>query len=212
MGTLAGRLVKIYRYPVKSLAAQPLDSATVSWHGLDGDRRWAFVRRNQETSGFPWLTIRQRNDLVRYHVTADTSVRTPAGRVHDLTDPDLAREVGADRIQKLDRGTFDSAPLSLITACSAGIEPLRFRRNLLVGTDAPEEDWIGRTLRIGTARIRIDRRDRRCVVVNVDPVTGQRDPATLTRIARDHDMCLGVYGSTVEPGTVATGDDVWLDG
>lgn len=72
----------------------------------------------------------------------------------------------------------------------------------------PEEDWIGRTLRIGTTRIRVDRRDRRCVVVNVDPRTGRRAPAVLRRIGREHDTCLGAYGSTVEPGTVGAGDGV----
>ncbi|ROS43624.1 MOSC domain-containing protein [Amycolatopsis thermoflava] len=205
---LVGHLAAIFRYPVKSMAAQPLDEAAVSWHGLDGDRRWAFVRPGQESNGFPWLTIRRRNDLVRYQVVGESQVRTPDGRLHDVTDPALAAELGAARVQKLDRGTFDSAPLSLITTRSAGAEPLRFRPNLLIDTDVPEEDWIGRTLRIGTTRIRVDRRDRRCVVVNVDPRTGRRDPAVLRRIAREHDMCLGVYGSTVEPGTVGAGDEV----
>jgi len=207
---LVGRLTGIFRYPVKSMAAQPLEESTLSWHGLDGDRRWAFVRPGQEGNGFPWLTIRERNDLVRYHVVDATKVRTPDGRVYDVRDPDLSRELGAERVQKLDRGTFDSAPLALISARSAGGEVLRFRPNLLVDTDVREEDWIGHTLRIGTARIRVDRRDRRCVVVNVDPLTGRRDPATLKRVAREHDMWLGVYGSTVDPGRVALGDAVFL--
>ncbi|AIJ24401.1 MOSC N-terminal beta barrel domain-containing protein [Amycolatopsis methanolica] len=128
---LVGHLAAIFRYPVKSMAAQPLDEAAVSWHGLDGDRRWAFVRPGQESNGFPWLTIRRRNDLVRYQVVGESQVRTPDGRLHDVTDPALAAELGAARVQKLDRGTFDSAPLSLITTRSAGAEPLRFRPNLL---------------------------------------------------------------------------------
>ena len=46
----------------------------------------------------------------------------------------------------------------------------------------------------------------------LDPVTTLRDPAVLGAIARERQACLGVYGSTVEPGRVAIGDLVTLDG
>jgi len=66
-------------------------------------------------------------------------------------------------------------------------------------------------LRIGAMRMRVDKRDGRCVVVTIDPVTTERDPAILRAIARDRQGCLGVYGSTVEPGRVAVGDAVVID-
>ncbi len=59
--------------------------------------------------------------------------------------------------------------------------------------------------------MRVDKRDQRCVVVTVDPVTLARDPAILRVIARERDARLGVYGSTVEPGQVAVGDPVELE-
>jgi len=40
-----GRVVGLWRYPVKSMAAEPLGAANVGWHGLAGDRRWAFGSR-----------------------------------------------------------------------------------------------------------------------------------------------------------------------
>ena len=39
-----GRVVALWRYPVKSMAAERSTEADVGWHGLAGDRRWAFVR------------------------------------------------------------------------------------------------------------------------------------------------------------------------
>ncbi len=42
--TVVGRVVALWRYPVKSMAGEELDGAEVSWHGLAGDRRWAFIR------------------------------------------------------------------------------------------------------------------------------------------------------------------------
>jgi uncharacterized protein len=59
--------------------------------------------------------------------------------------------------------------------------------------------------------MRVDKRDQRCVVVTVDPVTLARDPAILRAIARQRDARLGVYASTVEPGQVAVGDPVELE-
>jgi hypothetical protein len=57
-GRIAGRVAGLWRYPVKSMAAEVLAEADVSWHGLAGDRRWAFIRDGMAHSGTPWLTTR----------------------------------------------------------------------------------------------------------------------------------------------------------
>jgi hypothetical protein len=223
----------VLRYPVKSMAAEPVGDVDVSWHGLSGDRRWAFVRPDLSGNGFPWLTLRQRNDLNDYRPRSveperpDASaviVRTPAGARLDVTAPALAAELGEGvRVMKLDRGTFDTLPLSLITTrtveslgalLGTDLNVLRFRPNLVIealGAAAfPEDEWVGRVLTVGTAWVRIDVRDKRCVVVNVDPVTGHRDPTVLRAIATHRETRLGVYGSTIRPGRVAVGDSVVL--
>ena len=55
-GTHVGRVVGLWRYPVKSMAGESLSEAEVFWHGLVADRRWAFIRNGVERSGFPCLT------------------------------------------------------------------------------------------------------------------------------------------------------------
>ena len=231
--TVVGRVAGLWRYPVKSMAGEQLDSVEVSWHGLAGDRRWAFIRAGQVHSGFPWLTIRERPDLAHYRPSfADPDrpnastvlVRTPRGGELDVADPALAAGFGPGvGVIKCDRGVFDTMPLSLLTTQSvaglgrlagAGLDPGRFRPNLLVdapGCDFPEDAWVGRVLRIGGLRMRVDKRDQRCVVVTVDPVTLGRNPAILRAIARERDARFGVYGSTMEPGQVAVGDPVELE-
>ena len=59
--------------------------------------------------------------------------------------------------------------------------------------------------------MRADQPDERCVVINVDPETGERDPEVLRTLARERSACIGIYGSTVEPGRVAVGDPVVLE-
>ncbi len=233
MDTEVGRLVGLWRYPVKSMGGEPLDTVEVSWHGVAGDRRWAFVRAGVERSGFPWLTIRERPDMNAYRprftdpARPDSSpirVRTPSGTEHDVLDPALASDLGhGARAIKQDRGVFDTFPLSLISTqtvtglsafVGAELDIRRFRPNLIVEASGsgpyPEDAWVGSTLKIGTLALRVDKRDGRCAVVNVDPASGQRDATVLRAIARERSACAGVYGSTVEPGRVTLGDGVYI--
>jgi uncharacterized protein YcbX len=228
-----GRVAALWRYPVKSMGAEALAEAEVSWHGLAGDRRWAFIRDGQVRSGFPWLTLRQRPDLSHYRPSfvepdrphaSRTMVRTPAGNELDVVDPALAAELGDGvRVIKQDRGVFDALPLSVITTqtvaslsalTGSDLDVLRFRPNLQIEATSdetfPEDAWVGHVLRIGSMRMRVDARDKRCLVVNIDPGTTRRDPAILRAITHERQASVGVYGSTVQPGRIAVGDSVTM--
>ena len=234
-GREIGRVAGLWRYPVKSMAAEPLEAVDVSWHGLAGDRRWAFVQPDMPRSGFPWLTIRERPDMAHYVPSFDeperpddsrVTVRTPAGRALEVIDQELADELGAGaRVIKQGRGVFDTMPLSLITTrtladlgarVGSELVPLRFRPNLLVEPASddpyPEDAWVGSVLRIGGLAMRVDQRDPRCVMITIDPETTARTPAILRAVAAEREGCLGVYGSVVAPGRVALGDPVTLEG
>ena len=230
-----GRVVGLWRYPVKSMAAEALERADVGWQGLEGDRRWAFIRKGMVRSGFPWLTIRENPRMWGYQprlTDADrpnacvTLVRTPSGAELDVTDPALAEELGhGARVLRQDRGIFDTAPLSLITTqtvqalgemVGAPLDPLRFRPNLLVeaagGEPFAEDAWVGAVLAVGGIRMRVDKRDERCVMINVDPATTERNTAVLRAVARQRQGGLGVYGATVRPGSISVGDAVVIGG
>ncbi len=231
---MIGRVAALWRYPVKSMAGQALERADVAWQGIAGDRRWAFVQDGQVRSGFPYFTIRERSEMARFVPSlrdpsdpdgSSVDVRTPSGEVLDVADPALAAALGGGiRPIKLNRGLFDAAPLSLATtqavaqvseSVGTSLDPRRFRPNLLVDTGGeagwPEDAWIGSVLRVGDLRFRVDRPDKRCVVVTVDPETTERDPRVLRAIAQGHDACFGVYGTTVAPGALAVGDPVFLE-
>ena len=230
-----GRVVGLWRYPVKSMAAEPLDTVEVSWHGLLGDRRWAFIRQNAVRSGFPWFTLRQRNDMNRYVPsfadtdnveTSKTTVQTPSGGTFDVDDPALGADLCPEgaRLIKQSRGVFDTFPVSLITTQTVArlsemvgdeLDALRFRPNILVeaGNSEPfqEDTWVGRILTIGGLRMRVDQRDTRCVVITIDPETGERNPEVLRTVTDQRQRCLGVYGTTVGPGRIGLADEVLLE-
>lgn len=230
----AGIVSGLWRYPVKSMAGQALASADISWAGLAGDRRWAFVRPDSHGSGFPWHTIREFPQMSNYVALLgepdrpDRSrvlVRTPDGVVYDVTDPRLAAELGTGlRVMRLDRAAFDAMPVSVISdstvsaLCALARVPgneLRFRPNVVVTLDsgAPfeEDDWVGSAVRIGPAVVRIDRRDSRCTIVNVNPASGLPDSHLLKVIGATRGACAGVYGTTMLPGVIRVGDPVLVE-
>jgi uncharacterized protein len=101
---------------------------------------------------------------------------------------------------------------ALENAIGAPVNPLRFRGNIYVsGWPAWHEfDLVGREIAIGqAARLKITKRIQRCVAINVDPDTAERDlsiPHTLMKTF-GHADC-GVYGEVVAGGPIAAGDEL----
>ena len=230
----AGVVSGLWRYPVKSMAGEALARADLSWAGLAGDRRWAFVRPDSGGSGFPWHTIREFPQMSNYVALlgeparpdrSQVLVRTPDGGLYDVTDPRLAAELGTGlRVMRLDRGAFDAMPVSVISdstvsaLCTLADVPgngLRFRPNVVLtldsGTPFEEDEWVGSAVRIGAAVVRMDRRDSRCIIVNVDPASGLPGSHLLKVIGATRGACAGVYGTTVLPGVIRVGDPVVVE-
>src|SRR5262244_1604560 len=98
-----GHVREIVRYPIKSMAGIAAESARLGWHGLDGDRRFAF-RRVGDASGFPWLSASRLPELILYQPVGveegaseplPTHVRTPAGARVAIGSAELDAEIGA---------------------------------------------------------------------------------------------------------------------
>jgi uncharacterized protein YcbX len=180
-----GRVADLVRYPVKSMAGIAAEAAFLGWHGLDGDRRFAF-RRLEDRSGFPWLSASRLPELILYHPVGHdessgevlpTEVRTPSGAQWPLGSRELQDEIAtrlgsAVELMKLKHGIFDDAPVSVISLATiagigreAGLEAegaldrRRFRANLVldVGDREPfhEDGWVGGTLLIGATEPRV---------------------------------------------------------
>jgi uncharacterized protein YcbX len=125
-----------------------------------------------------------------------------------------------------DRGaSFDGFPISMCStdsldalARAAGrdnVDGRRFRQNIYVSGVEPhgEDAWIGETVRVGDAVLRVKMRDERCVMTQHGPDTGEQDLDTLKLIAsyrtdRPKEVEFGVYCTVVEEGAVAVGDEV----
>src|SRR5436309_3652859 len=96
-----GHISALFRYPVKSMAGERLDSAKIGWDGLEGDRRLAF-RRLADRGAFPWLSASRLPELLLYRPIGrqdtaaeplPTHIRTPDGREYAITDQALPKEI-----------------------------------------------------------------------------------------------------------------------
>lgn len=97
----------------------------------------------------------------------------------------------------------------------SAFDPQRFRPNLVIDTGERdgfvEDGWIGRTLRIGEARLRIVDHAPRCVMVTHAQGHLPKDPGVLRTAARTNAGSVGVYAQVESPGPIRLGDAVHLD-
>ena len=90
-------------------------------------------------------------------------------------------------------------------------QPLRFRANLYFSGAAAwsEQEWVGRDLLAGGARLRVVKRIPRCAATEVNPDTAERDadPVAELRAAFGHPN-LGIYARVIDGGRIAVGDAI----
>jgi hypothetical protein len=60
------------------------------------------------------------------------------------------------------------------------------------------------------AALRVTMRDERCVMVNFDPDTAERDSEVMKTVVRLNENCAGVYGMVVRAGELRVGQVVTL--
>jgi uncharacterized protein YcbX len=167
-------------------------------------------------------------------VSADPSelivdVETPDGKTLGIDHPALMDMLRADIDQKhqltlmrSERALTDCRPVSIFSLQSGrqlgeeigtSMDKRRFRANVYVDLTSAEgfaeNEFVGRSLRIGPkVLVTILERDPRCVMITLDPETGQKSPEILKRVAQAHEGMAGVYGAVMVEGMLHKGDSV----
>src|SRR5216117_3163386 len=150
------------------------------------------------------------------HLELMVDVETPDGRTLAVDDPALIDMMRAERAMT------DCRPVSIFSLQSARqlgeetgtpIDKRRFRANVYVDLTSAqgfaENEFVGKTLRIGPkVVVTVLERDARCVMITLDPDTGEKTPAILKKVAQAHEGMAGVYGAVMVEGMLHKGDSV----
>jgi uncharacterized protein len=158
-------------------------------------------------------------------------VETPDGKMLAIDDPALIEMLRSNIDQKhqvtlmqSQRAMTDCRPVSIFSLQSAQqlaeetgtpIDKRRFRANVYVDLPSAkgfaENEFVGRSLKIGPkVVVQILERDARCVMITLDPDTGEQAPAILKKVAQAHDGMAGVYGAVLVEGMLHKSDSIEL--
>lgn len=225
---------QIWRYPVKSIGGELIESTYVHEDGVDGDRRWAVQdaagklgsgknsRRFTRISGLLGLTARYEDLAEPPIVTGEDGTEYPVAT--GAADQFLRSLAGKRVWVRRDTGIvhFDGVPLTMVGSAtldwlatqlpSVQVEARRLRPNLVVRTTEPfeEEAWLEQPVQIGTVQTVFEVILPRCVMVGMAQPGLARSNAVLRRIAARTDNPLGmaIGGQVTKVGTISVGDTV----
>jgi uncharacterized protein YcbX len=156
-------------------------------------------------------------------------VETPDEQTLAIDDPALIDLLRADidrkhqlTLMQSQRAMTDCRPVSIFSLQSARqlgeetgtpVDKRRFRANVYVDFASAqgfaENEFVGRSVRIGPkVVVTVLERDARCVMITLDPDTGEKTPAILKKVAQAHEGMAGVYGAVMVEGMLHKGDSV----
>lgn len=209
------RIQELWRYPVKSMAGERVESAEVTETGIVGDRMVLVVG-----PGGRIITSRTHPRLLGLRATlaADGDVLVNGKR---WEDPEIAEAVRAAagpkaRLVRYDGPErFDVLPLLIGTDGAfeqLGVDHRRLRPNIVVGgvEGLAERGWPGHRLRAGAAIASVVKLRARCVMTTYDPDTQVQDLSVLRRIASEFGGQMALDCAVISGGRVAVGDPVEL--
>ncbi|MDE8347021.1 MAG: MOSC domain-containing protein [Acidocella sp.] len=103
--------------------------------------------------------------------------------------------------------------LGALTAVAGHRDKRRFRANIYVDNIPPWEEfnWLGKSIRIGTATLLVQDRIDRCGATSVNPDTAIRDANPVRELQQNFGhVDLGVFAEVTNAGTIKPGDIIQI--
>lgn len=209
------KIAEIWRYPVKTMAGEMLQSVDVGHLGIKGDRvvhvedaseRVITSRSHPRFLGHKG-SLNLHGEVMVDGLPWDSA--EVAASVVDIAGPGakLVRYEGAER--------FDVLPLLVATdgaIAAFGHDHRRLRPNIVIGgvEGLAEREWPGACLRIGKVLIGVQDLRLRCIMTSFDPDTLLQDKGITHGIYRRFEGKLALNCFVIEGGEIAVGEEVQL--
>jgi uncharacterized protein YcbX len=204
---------EIWRYPVKSMAGEQLQSAQLTPSGIDGDRLIQVRNAHGRT-----ITSRTHPGLLGHRGTLDGQ-GNPLVDGLPWSDPTVLSAVqkiagpGARLVRDDSLDRFDILPLLVATDGSIaafGRDRRRLRPNIIVGgvSGLEEREWPGGELVIGDVVIGIQDLRARCIMTTYDPDSLAPDPQVLRDIVKRFGGKLALNCDVLRGGSIQVNQEV----
>jgi uncharacterized protein YcbX len=209
------KISEIWRYPVKSMAGEMIECASITSLGISGDRVV-----HVEDGGGRYITARTHPRLLGHHGTLNPEGEAFVDGIH-WTDPRVLDRVadivgpGARLVHDDTADRFDVLPLLVATdgaIAAFGYDGRRLRPNIVIaGVDGlAERSWPGRSLQIRNVILGVQDLRGRCIMTTFDPDTLKQDRQVLTRIVQKFGGKLALNCYVIQGGKIRVGDPVQL--
>jgi uncharacterized protein YcbX len=209
------KIREIWRYPVKTMAGERLQRASVGPLGIEGDR----VVHAKDARGRV-ITSRSHPRFLGHKGSLGADGVVLVDR-RPWDSPEVAAEVaeiggpGAKLVRYDGAERFDVLPLLVATdgAIKAfGHDHRRLRPNIVVGgvEGLTEGEWPGACLRMGKVLIGVQDLRLRCVMTSYDPDTLVQDKEITRGIYRRFGGKLALNCFVIEGDEITVGDEVQL--
>ena len=206
-------VAEIWRYPVKSMAGEQLQSAQLTPSGIDGDRVIQVRNAHGRT-----ITSRTNPGLLGHRGTLDGQ-GNPLVDGLPWTDPTILAAVqkiagpGSRLVRDDSLDRFDILPLLVATDGSIaafGRDRRRLRPNIIVGgvSGLEEREWPGGELVIGDVVIGIQDLRARCIMTTYDPDSLAPDPQVLRDIVKRFGGKLALNCDVLRGGSIQVNQEV----
>jgi uncharacterized protein YcbX len=205
-------IAELWRYPVKSMAGERLDTARLGLDGIPGDRGIVVLDGEGDI-----VSARTAPRLLQHHATLVDGEVLVDGLPWDSPEVATLVRAAAGEDATLVEATsplrFDILPLLVATdgaITSFGHDRRRLRPNIVIGgvEGLAERGWEYSAFRAGEAVIAMATLRGRCIVTTYDPDSGEQDVDVLRGIRARFGGTLALNAWAGVPGTVAVGDAV----
>ncbi|MEM8504474.1 MAG: MOSC domain-containing protein [Cyanobacteria bacterium P01_D01_bin.1] len=225
-----GYIKSLWRYPVKSLGGEAVETLEFDERGAISDRMFAMLTGDGKLgSGKNTRRFSQIDGLLSLSaaITSEgVKISFPYGETLTARDSSLntrlseylgqsVRMVRENQISHLDDGAVHLITSRVLTSLKdelpdVDIDERRFRPNIVIETTCSDDDLVGNELLIGDIALHVTHKTERCRMIMLEQSGIENQPKLLKTVSKKYDLQFGVYASVSSPGTISVGNKVEL--
>ena len=223
-----GKVESLWRYPVKSLIGENLDTLNITNRGVSGDREYAILdsegkfgsgkntRRFKRIDGLFSMSAKTTNNSISIAFPDGTILNNSDSLINKKLSETLEQRVTLTKEAKTSH--FDDGSIHILTTSSlallqnllpdSGIDVRRFRPNIVIDCPLLDDELVGKTICIGETILVITHKTERCRMVTLAQLGIEKRPEILKSVSKNFGLDFGVYARVLSTGTISVGDRI----